>query len=244
MKPIYISDPMGRSFRGKDHVFVQDNMHGSILEQITSHGGKGEVHEVWDMYEEAATLENHGGLILLGGFDVDPAFYTTAVGEEGYGGGWGTSKVDAYELQLIEDAIYRGLPIFGICRGMQLINVAFNGTLHNDISHIQGMKHHNFSAPVYGQRAVVHPVEISGSSIIPEGMYNVASSHHQSADAVGETLDVVGESPDGIVEMVEHLDYRAVGTQWHPESRHIPQDDTLTPVMNWFMNTAAQVTAG
>jgi gamma-glutamyl-gamma-aminobutyrate hydrolase PuuD len=228
--PIYLSDPTGPGGRSKaDHDYITKNMHDTVENLLASLGHTSVKNVVGDMVPGKVDLTGFGGVIIFGGFDIDSAFYSKSAYKKR------NSYVDEYELELIRVAVESGLPVLGICRGMQLINVAFGGTLHSDIGHLTKMQHNNFGAGAYEHRALAHPVIVAGSSVLADGEYVVASSHHQSVDEVGDTLTVTSRSDDGIIEMIENAELNVIGTQWHPEAAHVVQSDTLTPLVKAFL---------
>lgn len=179
------------------------------------------------------------GLVLQGGNDVAPASY----GESALTPEWcGDPVRDAYEKSLIEAFVKAGKPVFGICRGLQMLNVAFGGTLWQDIAtqlpqalpHVRpAMYEHN-----------VHPVEIMPethmASLYPglqRGMIN--SIHHQSIKTLAPDFVVEAQCPDdGVIEAIRLRGPRYVaGVQWHPEFRQknspVIFDDT--PLLRDFL---------
>lgn len=156
------------------------------------------------------------GLILSGGHDINPYNYgqepSQKIGET-------FPERDTYEIILLEESKKRNIPILGICRGFQLINVAAGGTLYQDLSLIPGniLKHNQVSNPTLK----THKVEIKENSFISsifgkETMVN--SFHHQVIDKVANDFIVVAKASDGVVEAIEHKTYKfLVAVQWHPE---------------------------
>lgn len=156
------------------------------------------------------------GLILSGGHDISPYNYgqepSQKIGET-------FPERDTYEMILLEESKKRDIPILGICRGFQLINVAAGGTLYQDLSLIPGniLKHDQVSNPTLK----THKVEIKENSVISsifgkETMVN--SFHHQVIDKVANDFIVVAKASDGVVEAIEHKTYKfLVAVQWHPE---------------------------
>ena len=126
---------------------------------------------------------------------------------------------DTYEMILLEESKKRNIPILGICRGSQLINVAAGGTLYQDLSLIPGniLKHNQVNKPTLK----THIIKIEENSIISsifgkETMVN--SFHHQAIDKVADDFIVVARASDGVVEAIEHKTYKfLVAVQWHPE---------------------------
>ena len=156
------------------------------------------------------------GLILSGGHDINPYNYgqepSQKIGEI-------FPERDIYEMILLEESKKRDIPILGICRGFQLINVAAGGTLYQDLSLIPGniLKHNQVSNPTLK----THKIEIKENSFISsifgkETMVN--SFHHQAIDKVADDFIVVARASDGVVEAIEHKTYKfLVAVQWHPE---------------------------
>jgi putative glutamine amidotransferase len=166
------------------------------------------------------SLHGFAGLLLTGGVDINPELYgqsrapETQVPDE---------ERDRSELALLSDAIENNLPVFAICRGMQLLNVHRNGTL---IQHLPNTAHHEQRNPdeIAGRHRTAHLVEVAPGSrlehIVNASQIPVNSRHHQAVDSVGAGLTVTARSDDGIVEAVELPHRRFVlGVQWHPEDR-------------------------
>ena len=158
------------------------------------------------------------GLILSGGRDVDPNFY----GEEPM------EKLesifperDVHEMALIKAAIDLKKPIFAICRGMQILNVTYGGTLYQDISYAPGehIKHYQIGSPYQA----THSIKIDKYSTLFRmadklEIERVNSFHHQALKQVAKGLRVVATAPDGIIEAVENEDGAfIIGVQFHPE---------------------------
>ena len=164
-----------------------------------------------------AQMEMIDGLLLSGGQDVAPKNY----GEEP------TPKLgdifperDDFEYALLKSALEAKKPVLGICRGSQIINTYFNGSLYQDLSYIgkDVLKHNQVNSP----SMVTHSVTIDKSSklfdIFGEEKIRVNSFHHQAVKKVGEGLVKAAKAPDGIVEAIEKKDYTfLVAVQWHPE---------------------------
>ena len=145
--------------------------------------------------------------MLLGGHDVDPALY----GEEPHETTEGVSAPrDEYEIALVKAAIARDLPIFAICRGIQLLNVALGGSLVQDIPTqvLQHLDHHPGGAPsMIGHYVEVTPgTQLAGlveAELERDGFCAVNSRHHQALKKVGDGLKVTASSVDGVIEAVE-----------------------------------------
>jgi putative glutamine amidotransferase len=174
------------------------------------------------------------GLILTGGEDIDPGLYLGDIEEMLPG-----SDRDIFELELIAAAVNDKMPILGICRGEQLLNVATGGTLtqHIDTDSIM----HAWTEEHRSVRR--HKVSLAPGSLIYRiekehlGEHDVMwvnSYHHQAVADAGQGLRAVGWATDGIVEAVESEDGLIVGVQWHPEMHA-----GLDPVFNWLVEAAS-----
>ncbi|MFI6807303.1 gamma-glutamyl-gamma-aminobutyrate hydrolase family protein [Streptomyces luteogriseus] len=148
------------------------------------------------------------GLVIAGGPDVEPVRYGA---EREPRTGPAAPERDAWELALIEAALSTGVPLLGICRGMQLLNVALGGTL---VQHIDG---HAEVVGVFGGHAVKPVPGSLYAGVVPEETF-VPTYHHQAVDRLGEGLVPSAYAADGTVEAVElpSADW-VLGVQWHPE---------------------------
>ncbi|MCR2800968.1 gamma-glutamyl-gamma-aminobutyrate hydrolase family protein [Microbacterium sp. zg-Y818] len=147
-------------------------------------------------------------VVVLGGEDVDPAFYGGA--RDYPGSGLHEPVADRVTIAVIRDAVERSTPLLGICRGLQLINVALGGTLVPDM-------HGHRSAE--GDPFVATPVIAQGESAVGALAETgpVLCTHHQAIDELAPGLRVLVRAVDGVVEAVAHESAPAVGVQWHPE---------------------------
>lgn len=180
----------------------------AYLQAIQSAGGTPILirpHEVTE-----ALVDTLHGILIPGGADVDPALYGQLnSASEGI-----DPSTDALDLRLIALAQARHLPLLGICRGMQVINVAMGGTLVQDLpSQRDASINHNVKRPLVGHRVSIDPgshlASLLGNS--PE----VNSYHHQGLDHLASGLRAIAWSADGLIEAVESKNLLAV--QWHPE---------------------------
>ncbi len=180
------------------------------------------------------------GLILQGGTDVSPRAY----GEEALHPDWAGDAVrDAYELELLHEFMEAGKPVLGICRGMQLMNVALGGSLYQDLpSQNPGEVSHE--SDTYDRN--VHPVVFAGDGQFKrwfggaEGG-NVVSIHHQAVNKLGRDVHVEATSSDGVIEAIRCKSRSFMcGVQWHPEFHHLPEGDVLdcAPLLEAFLTAA------
>ena len=163
------------------------------------------------------------GVLLTGGGDVQPAIYGTGAhptfdpAEPGR---------DEYEIELVRRALDADLPLFAICRGIQVLNVARGGTLIQDIPDELGTTiEHRVKEPRF---AIAHDVWLTSDSLLEQTLRErlenadscaVNSRHHQAPKDIGEGLVVTATAPDGVIEALEDPSRRfCLGVQWHPEN--------------------------
>ena len=169
------------------------------------------------------SLKELDGVLLTGGGDIDPSIYKEARHSK-------TNDPDAardsFELELARLAIRENVPIFGVCRGLQVLNVAAGGTLIQDIpSEINHPLGHQIDAPLY---AIAHEIWITPGSTLANMMneeleggevLQVNSRHHQAIKQVASGFDVSATAPDGVIEAIERpASHFCVAVQWHPEN--------------------------
>lgn len=181
------------------------------------------------------------GVVISGGQDVHPAYWggDTAVVREvdpRTDPAVHDSERDAYEIGLVREALAQRIPVLGVCRGLQVINVALGGTLVPDLpdgpvkhlspesaptdgtpDHTVGFVPGSIAAGIFGERAVTN------------------SWHHQAVDRCGEGLVVTGRTSDGVVESAELRDRPLLAVQWHPEWMAGPD-----PSLSWLVAEAAE----
>jgi putative glutamine amidotransferase len=166
------------------------------------------------------------GLLLVGGGDVDPALYG-AQADTAHNYGLEPDR-DAFEIALLHAADNMHLPTLCICRGAQVLNVAFGGTLHQHLPGMPGLIEHGVPLEDSQTMHDVLPVPRTFlSAVTKSGPLVCTSHHHQGIDAVGERLMAVGHSSDGLVEaiqlsvpdpdLVTSASSWMLGVQWHPE---------------------------
>jgi len=164
-------------------------------------------------------FRNINGLILSGGIDIYPELYNDWETKEDVGK-YNTFR-DGFEYKLIEQSIIRNLPILGICRGCQMLNVYFNGSLIYDLQTIRNVDHNKIDNNVMRRHKINVFNDTLLHNIVNISEAGVTSSHHQAVDRLGEGLTVNAKSPDGIVEGIEYRERTnksfLLGIQWHPE---------------------------
>jgi putative glutamine amidotransferase len=166
----------------------------------------------------AASIGRIDGLLLAGGVDIDPQLY----GEEPLPGlGQVTPDRDVWELKLTREAMRRSIPIFAICRGSQMLNVAAGGTLYQDLaSQKPGALQHSQKAP---RDHLSHSVNAERDTllhrIVGQERFTVNSFHHQAVKQLAPGFRATAWAADGVIEAYEQPDSPFVlGVQWHPEN--------------------------
>lgn len=175
-------------------------------------------------------LNTIDGLIVTGGnFDVDPKYYGEAI-QSGH-----VTPMDQrtkFEFEITQKALARNMPVLGICGGEQLLNVILGGTL---IQHIPDdvPNAHQHEQP--GTKTVSgHTVDVVENTLLSQCVQgqktlHVNTSHHQAVKDTGPGVVINAHAPDGIIEGIEHPDYKfCLGVQWHPEFSISPADDMIT----------------
>ncbi|MCP3721001.1 gamma-glutamyl-gamma-aminobutyrate hydrolase family protein [Paraburkholderia sp. CNPSo 3281] len=191
-----------------------------IINQLSAVGINGVlVNAATENRPDVDFAEKCDGILLLGGSDVDPAKYGQEV--DAQAGVYGLiPDADDFEIALVRKSIGLGLPLLGICRGMQVLNVALGGTLLQDIG--LGTMH---NLPGFNAEMVSHPVRLAAntklSSIYETEEIVIRSGHHQAVRTVGTGLHVCATASDGTVEAIELAgESWTVGVQWHPEDHY------------------------
>jgi putative glutamine amidotransferase len=171
--------------------------------------------------DNAKELKKCDGLILSGGGDVHPKFY----GREDFLKILDKKEInmerDEFEFKLVREALKKGIPVLGICRGLQVFNVAMGGSLLPDLDS-EGHKNHSVTKDGRDRR---HELKVEKGTtlhwIVESAKCEVNSAHHQAIDRVGDGLRVTAKSPDGVVEGLEWEESQTRPflqlVQWHPE---------------------------
>lgn len=183
------------------------------------------------------------GLLIPGGVDVDPATYGEAPLPTC---GRLDRDRDRVELSLARWAREDGKPLFGLCRGLQIVNVALGGTLYQDIAaqRSDAIKHDYFPTAGYSRAHLAHPVTVSGGTrlhaFVGTAPLKVNSMHHQAVKNLAPELVTTAVAPDGLVEAVESPDsHFLLGVQWHPEALS-DHDHRMHRLLAGFVEAAAR----
>jgi putative glutamine amidotransferase len=164
-----------------------------------------------------ALLDRVDGLMVIGGADLDPAAYGQDASEH-------TESTyperDEFELALTRAALERGVPFLGICRGMQLLNVACGGNLTQHLVGDDGVPSHRRIIGTFD--GTEHEIDLEPGSLAERALggptHEARCHHHQAVDRLGDGLVVSGRARDGVIEAIELPDRWALGVQWHPEA--------------------------
>ena len=214
------------------------------LESVRRSGGD-PVELSYERDKPAEVVRRSHGLMLTGGGDVDPTLYGEKPHETFQASEPGR---DAYEIELVKEAVKADIPIFAICRGMQVLNVALGGTLVQDIpSMINGALHHSVPEPRY---VIAHEVWVANGSTLYNLMKEklegeicqVNSRHHQSVKQVASGWEASGTAPDGVIEAIEQPgDVFRLAVQWHPENFF--RTGEFRPLFEGFIEAASRFSA-
>lgn len=211
--------------------------------QAVLHVG-GEVRILEPSMTVADALAGLDGLLLTGGSDVAPERY----GETPHPAVVDVDpERDRFEIELIGEARRRGLPIFAICRGIQVLNVACGGSLVQDLpSEVPGALDHNLKVPPHQPFSHAHEVWLEKDSMLADLLRerlndadscDVNSRHHQSIKRVAPGFKVSATAPDGVVEAIEDTSVPfCLGVQWHPEN--FWRTGEFRPLFEGFLNAA------
>jgi putative glutamine amidotransferase len=210
------------------HAYVQI-LNGRILTLARERGWAAERFAAEDLgtAELLARTASADALVLAGGEDIAPELYGVARGYPAEGPH--AERADAAQIALVRRALAQRTPLLGICRGLQIVNVALGGTLVPDLG--PEAEHVDAAAPAH-RRMHRHEVVLTAGSALG-GLFGaealaVQSAHHQAVDLLGPGLRVVARAEDGVVEAVEHAEAPILGVQWHPEDPDAPAGQLAT----------------
>jgi len=215
----------------------------SYLRAIEAAGGiPALIHQTADQDVVDTHYQHCDGIIFAGGTDIDPIRYAAARHPKLEAP---DPQQDELELMLARRAIADGKPVFGICRGNQLLNIALGGSLYQDIpSEIAGSLNHSKSTDQRDMAYLAHDLELTPDSWLAERLgatnLRINTLHHQALRTVAPGLRVVGYAPDGVVEVVEGTGTSFVlGVQCHPEELWEQADRRWARVFAGFVERAA-----
>jgi gamma-glutamyl-gamma-aminobutyrate hydrolase PuuD len=244
---IFHPEPGAKGLRGKTLQYLEESVAHWVMSRdvlvfmIPTVGHQGMLHPSNIRLRDYA--KHLDGLLLQGGADVSPQTYAeTAVSHE-----WPGDRVrDMYELELLHEFVESGKPVLGVCRGCQLINVAFGGTLYQDIATEVPTANVHVNENYDQHRHGVHFPD--GSTLLNmfpgrrDGIVN--SIHHQAVKTLGRDLNIEAVSAsDGIIEAVRYRRAPFVmGVQWHPEFHRAGGPEMLdcTPLLDTFLRVARE----
>lgn len=186
-------------------------------------------------------LETIDGIIFSGGGDINPLFFGEEPIKELHSI---TPERDRQELLLARLAYDRQIPMLGICKGIQTINLALGGTVYQDIhTQMEGtrIKH----SQDQDRRYPSHSVRLMPGSIMQRifgsTTITVNSFHHQACKEAAPCLNATAISPDGVIEAIESNEFKSVlGVQWHPETYTLRQNNDMMPIFHWLIGESAE----
>ncbi|QHE93617.1 hypothetical protein PI93_009300 [Pandoraea fibrosis] len=244
---IFHPEPGSKGLRSKTLQYLEESIAHWVMSRdvlvfmIPTVDTQGQLHPSHiRLHDYAKHLD---GLVLQGGADVAPLTYSEVATRHEW---QGDRMRDMYELELLHEFVEQGKPILGVCRGCQLINVAFGGTLHQDIAtdlpeaipHVTETYEHN-------RHTLTFPEGSSLAQMLgPVDVPIVNSIHHQSVKTLGRDLSVEAMcAEDGVVEAIRYRKAPFVmGLQWHPEFHRAggPEFLDCTPVLDNFLRAARE----
>lgn len=212
---------------------------------IEQAGARARILEVSE--DASKVLQQIDGVLLTGGGDVDPVFYREDRGPEIHDAEPGR---DEFEIDLVKRAMAADIPVLGICRGSQVMNVAAGGTLIQDIpTAVRSDLRHSIKEP---KNTVAHDVSVTpgsrlervlGSIVDGNHACRVNSRHHQSVGQLGAGLVASAVAADGVVEAIETIEGEngafCLGVQWHPEN--FVSSGEFSPLFEAFVDAARKM---
>jgi putative glutamine amidotransferase len=222
---------------GVTDTMISEDKYQSYISWLNTSRTQIEYHRLSYMADNPKDLDRCNALLLTGGNDVDPALYSELAGSPKIKG---VDPVrDSFERKLLDSAMMRCIPVLGICRGLQLVNVHYGGTLIPDLEDAGFTMHRNKSGDDQWHDVVID--ESSGlRKIIGEKKVIVNSFHHQAVDKVGSGLKVTARTDDGIVEAMELIEKNDSQfftlLQWHPERMKFEDYPSSKNILTAFIN--------
>lgn len=207
---------------GPSHPYVEEELKvfNAVLDLIRASGAEPVVIEPANQAELAGAFASCQGFVLPGGGDIDPGLYGGPSDEPTLFGV--DAEQDRIDIAAIRFGVDNSLPVLGICRGMQLLNVVYGGTLHVDLA--PGSVPHVDELPEGKRDFAVHDVQLEPGTRVSAAFNDaeriaIASYHHQAIDALGTGLRITGRADDGHIEAIEaDGENWVLGVQWHPEA--------------------------
>ncbi len=177
------------------------------------------------------------GIVMSGGGDIHPSYFNAPTIPEA---GTPDPERDAYDVALIREAQARQIPIFGICRGMQILNIVFGGDIYQDIAKEFGPAlPHSQEEP---KRIATHSVSVKVDSRLAQIMQQTTvetnTFHHQAVKRIANEFEATAFTSDGICEAIEHPFYPMIGVQWHPEHLAMAGDKAAQALFRWLIEEA------
>ncbi|MFJ2621240.1 gamma-glutamyl-gamma-aminobutyrate hydrolase family protein [Glutamicibacter sp. NPDC087344] len=190
-----------------------DELNTNTLTQIHQTGHLPELISSWQLSLEQLQqiVDRSDAVIIMGGEDVDPQLYNGPLSYPGSGSH--EPQADRTQIAAIHHAIATDTPLLGICRGLQLINVALGGTLIQDLD--PALAHRGEGTDPFAQTHV--SVVDDELAVDLSALSAHQCTHHQAIDSLGDGLQIVARSADGVIEAVVHHTAKLTGVQWHPE---------------------------
>ena len=195
------------------------NVYQNYFEAIIKAGGIPVMLPITSKDDLEVVMKNIDVLLITGGNDVNPSLYN----EEVTYSKPTELKEDINDLNLIDIAINKKIPIFGICKGLQILNVYFKGSLYQDIpmQYDETIQHsQNLLDPKPNNDSMIYKTNFVKGTLMYEIFnkeYTINSFHHQSIKDVPSQITISSKSDDGIIEAIEILDKKIIAVQWHPE---------------------------
>jgi putative glutamine amidotransferase len=196
-------------------------------------------------FENSNLIDAHGchGIILSGGIDMHPSFFLKEYSESYFDAPPMFMKTrDQFELDVLQICMENKIPILGICRGMQLINVFFEGTLMIDIGEAKNINHRRENG-----KDKSHNLNLLSDTlfynIIKNQVGTCNSAHHQAIDKLAKNLKAVAFSDDGLIEAIEPITRQShflLAVQWHPERMPDQENPTTKNIKEAFINASKE----